>query len=77
LIGNIRFENSNVLLYSNRAMMGKDNIIEFFNPVKYIIKDENNEKKYEIKSENAFYNINSESLSFKANDKRVRSIIYF
>ena len=57
--------------------MGSDNIIEFFNPVKYIIKDENDENKYEINSENAYYNINKESFSFSAKDKRVQSIIYF
>ena len=77
LNGNIKFESKKVLLYSNKANLGKDNIIEFFNPVKYIIKDDNNEKKYEINSENAFYNINTESLSFSAKEKRVRSKIYF
>ena len=77
LIGNIKFESTKVLLYSNKAILGKDKIIEFFNPVKYIIKDDNNEKKYEINSENAFYNINTESLSFRAKEQRVRSIIYF
>ena len=77
LKGNIKFESTKVLLYSNKANLGKDNIIEFFNPVKYKIKDDNNEKQYEINSENAFYNINTESLSFSAKEKRVRSIIYF
>ena len=77
LSGNVRFENRNVFLYSNKAILRKDNIIEFFNPVKYIMKDDNNEKKYQINSENAFYNIDKESLSFKAKDKKVRSIIYF
>ena len=77
LIGNVRFENSNIKLSSNKAILAKDNIIEFFNPVKYTIKGDNNEKKYEINSENAYYNINSKSLSFKAKEKRVRSKIYF
>ena len=77
LTGNIRFENKNVILTSGKAKLGPDNIIEFFNPVKYIIKDDNNENKYEINSENAHYNIDQESLSFEAKDKRVRSIIYF
>ena len=77
LFGNVRFENRNVFLYSNKAILRKDNIIEFFNPVKYIMKDDNNEEKYEINSENAFYNIDKESLSFSAKDKRVQSIIYF
>jgi len=77
LEGNIRFENQNIILNSSKAIMGSDNIIEFFNPVKYIIKDENNENKYEINSENAFYNLKTESVSFEAKDKRVKSIIYF
>ena len=77
LEGNIRFENQNIILNSSKAIMGSDNIIEFFNPVKYIIKDENNENKYEINSENAYYNLTTESVSFKAKDKRVKSIIYF
>ena len=77
LEGNIRFENKNIILNSGKAKLGTDNIIEFFNPVKYIIKDENEENKYEIKSENAYYNLNTESVSFTAKDKRVKSIIYF
>jgi len=77
LEGNIKFENQNIILNSGKAILGSDNIIEFFNPVKYIIKDENNSNKYEINSENAYYNLNSESLSFKARDKRVKSTIYF
>ena len=77
LEGNIRFENQNIILNSGKAILDSDNIIEFFNPVKYIIKDENNENKYEINSENAYYNLNTESVSFKAKDKRVKSIIYF
>ena len=77
LTGNIRFENKNVVLKSGKAKMASDNIIEFFNPVKYIIKDDNNEKKYETNSENAYYDMNNESLSFSAKSKRVSSKIYF
>ncbi len=77
LEGNIRFENKNIILRSGKAKMGSDNIIEFFKPVKYIIKDENSDGKYEINSENAFYNIDTKSVNFNAKDERVRSIIYF
>ena len=77
LEGNIRFENKNIILNSSKAKLSSDNIIEFFNPVKYIIKDENNENKYAITSENAYYNLNTESVSFKSKNKRVKSIIYF
>ena len=77
LRGNIRFENKNIILNSAKAKLGSDNIIEFFNPVKYVIKGNKNENKYEINSENAYYNIETESVSFRKKDKRVRSIIYF
>ena len=77
LEGNIRFENKNIILNSGKAKLGAKNIIEFFNPVKYIIKDDNNKNKYEINSENAYYNLETESVSFKSKDKRVKSIIYF
>ena len=77
LEGNIRYENQNIILNSGKAKLGSDNIIEFFNPVKYKIKDENNDNKYEVYSENAFYNLDTESMSFKSKGKRVKSIIYF
>ena len=77
LTGDVRFENKNVILTSVKAVLGSDNVIEFFDPVKYIIKDDNNENIYETNSENAYYDMNKESLSFKAKDKRVRSRIYF
>ena len=77
LTGNVKFENKNVILTAGKAKMNSDNIIEFFYPVKYTIKNDNNEDKYEVNSENAYYDINQESLSFKAKDKKVRSKIYF
>ena len=77
LEGNIRFENQNIILNSGKAKLNSGNVIEFFNPVKYIIKDENEKNKYEINSENAYYDLNTESVSFKAKDKKVKSIIYF
>ena len=77
LKGNIRFENNDMILNSAKAKLSKDDIIEFFNPVKYVIKDENNNNKSETKAENAYYNIKKESLSFGSNDKRVRSMINF
>ena len=77
LRGNIRFENNEMILNSAKAKLNNDDIIEFFNPVKYITKDENDNNKSETKAENAYYNINTKSLSFGSNDKRVRTIINF
>ena len=77
LEGNIRFENQEIILNSSKAIMDSDNIIEFFSPVKYIIKDKNNRNRYETNSENAYYDLKTETVTFKAKDKRVKSIIYF
>ena len=78
LVGNVKFENNSITLSSNKAILNKDNnIIEFFNPVKYEIKDSNNKKAFEINSENAYYDINTKSVSFRSKEKRVRSKIYF
>ena len=78
LTGNVRFEDDKVVLISDKAVFdNKTDEIEFFNPVKYIIKDKNKNTKYEINSENAFYNIYTKSVSFTSTDKRVRSKFYF
>ena len=78
LVGNVKFENDSIILSSNKATLNKNkNIIEFFNPVKYKIKDRINEGSYEINSENAYYNINTNSVSFTSSEKKVRSKIYF
>ena len=78
LTGNVKFENNTIALSSNKAILNKsNNIIEFFNPVKYIIKSSANKNNYEINSENAYYDINTKSVSFRSIEKRVRSKIYF
>ena len=74
----MKFINNLITLSSNKAILNKkDNIIEFFNPVEYKFNDSNNEKRYEIKSENAYYNLNTKSVSFRSEKERVRSKIYF
>ena len=77
LEGNVNFENTDIVLSSNKATLSSENIIEFYNPVKYIIKNQNNEKSYEINSENAYYNVKTKSVKFSSKDKQVRSKIYF
>ena len=77
LEGNVKFENNLIILISNKASMNSDNVIEFFNPVKYIIKNkDNNNKRYEISSENALYNIDNQSVIFKSKEKKLFSILY-
>jgi len=78
LVGNVKYENDAITLSSNKAILNKDvNMIEFFNPVKYKIKDKNKEDIFEINSENAYYNFDTKSVSFSSRKERVRSKIYF
>ena len=78
LVGNVKFENNSITLSSNKAILNKNNnIIEFFNPVQYRINDPNNKSSYEVKSENAYYNIKTKSVNFISKEDKVRSKIYF
>ncbi len=78
LVGNVKFENNFITLSSNKAILNKtNNIIKFFNPVQYIVNDKNNATGYEVNSENAYYNIETKSVSFRSGEEKVRSIIYF
>ena len=78
LIGNVKFINNSILLISNKAILNKNNnIIEFFNPVKYEVNDSINKSRYVVNSQNAYYNINTKSLTFSSKEEKVRSKIYF
>jgi len=59
-----------IISKSGSKIGGKDIdqwIVDFFIP----------DNKYEINSENAYYNLTTEAVSFNSKDKRVKSIIYF
>tara|TARA_Y100000991_G_scaffold168697_1_gene130441 strand:- start:312 stop:932 length:621 start_codon:yes stop_codon:yes gene_type:complete len=76
LVGNVIFINNSITLSSNKAILNKtNNIIEFFNPVKY--KVNNNKGGYEVNSQNAYYDINTKSVTFTSKEDAVRSKISF
>ena len=78
LVGNVKFKNNTISLSSNKAILNKnENMIKFFNPVQYEVKDGNNNNKYQVNSENAYYDIKTKSVNFSSNENRVRSKIYF
>ena len=75
---NVIFKNKTITLTSNKAIMNKsNNIIEFFKPVKYKMKTNNEQGSYETKSENAYYNVKTKSLRFSSKNERVRSKLNF
>ena len=55
----------------------KDDIILFYNPIKYNYKDEEGIRKYNISSENAYYNISTKDVIFKSKNDKVKSKLIF
>ncbi len=78
LEGNVSLENNTINLKSSKAILDRNtNIIKFFKPVKYNYIDDNNINRYDIKSENAFYNINNKNVLFRSETTKVESKIVF
>ena len=78
LEGKVYLLTKSIKLNSSKAILDREsNIITFFKPVEYIYLDENNISKYDIKSENAYYNINNQDVIFKSENNNVRSRIIF
>ena len=78
LEGNVSLVNNTINLSSTKAFLDKkDDIIMFYNPVKYNYKDEDNIRKYNIRAENAYYNISTKSITFKSKNDKVKSKLVF
>ena len=78
LEGNVSLVNNIINLNSSKALLDKkDDIIMFYNPVKYNYKDKDNIRKYNISSENAYYNISTKNIIFKSINDKVKSKLVF
>ena len=78
LEGNVILRNKFINLNSSKAVLDKEtNIIKFYKPVKYFYEEDNNSSKYNISSENAYYNLTDKSVIFKSESTRVKSTIIF
>ena len=78
LEGDVSLENNIININSSKASLDKnDNIILFYNPVKYYYKEEDSIRKYNISSENAYYNITTKNVIFKSNNDKVKSKLSF
>ena len=78
LEGNVSLVNNIINLTSRKATLDKkEHIIMFYNPVKYNYSDEDGIKKYNISSENAYYNISTKDVIFKSENDKVKSKIVF
>ena len=78
LEGEVSLVNNIINLSSSKALFDKnDDIILFYNPIKYNYKDEEGIRKYNISSENAYYNISTKDVIFKSKDDKVKSKLIF
>jgi len=78
LEGNVLLVNNIINLSSSRALFDKkEDIIIFYNPIKYNYKDEEGIRKYNISSENAYYNISTKNVIFKSKNDKVKSKLIF
>ena len=78
LEGNVSLLNNIIKLSSSKALFDKkEDIIIFYNPIKYNYKDEDGIRKYNISSENAYYNISTNDVIFKSKNDKVKSKLVF
>ena len=78
LEGKVSLVNNIINLSSSKASFDKkDDIILFYNPIKYNYKDEEGIRKYNISSENAYYNILTKDVIFKSKNDKVKSKLVF
>ena len=78
LEGEVSLVNNIINLSSSKALFDKkDDIILFYNPIKYNYKDEEGIRKYNISSENAYYNISTKDVIFKSKNDKVKSKLIF
>ena len=78
LEGNVSLLNKIINLSSSKALFDKkDDIIIFYKPIKYNYIDEDGIRKYNISSENAYYNISTKDVIFKSKNDKVKSKLVF
>jgi len=78
LEGNVTLENNIINLNASKASLDKKtDLIIFYNPVKYDYNDERKLKKYNISSENAYYNIATKGVIFKSLNDKVKTKLFF
>jgi len=78
LEGNVTLENNIINLNASKASLDKKtDLIIFYNPVKYDYNDERKLKKYNISSENAYYNIATKDVIFKSLNDKVKTKLFF
>ena len=78
LVGDVILINNDINLISSKAVLDKkENTIKFFKPVKYKYLDKNSSLKYNLRSENAHYDLDKKILLFESKKERIKSKLEF
>ena len=78
LIDDVIFNDNSINLISSKAIFNtKNNIIKFFKPVKYRYLNNSSTLNYNVKADNAYYDLNKKTLLFESKNKRIKSNITF
>jgi len=78
LIGDVILNNNSINIESGKAVFNKkENIIKFFNPVKYRYLNNSSTLNYKVKADNAYYDLNKKNLLFESKNERIKSNINF
>ena len=78
LIGDVILNNNSINIRSGKAIFNKkENIIKFFKPVKYRYLNNSSDLNYKVKADNAYYDLNKETLLFESKNERIKSKINF
>ena len=78
LIGDVILNNNSINIISSKAVFNKkQNIIKFFKPVKYRYLNNSSNLNYNVKADNAYYDLNKKTLLFESINERIKSNINF
>ena len=78
LIGDVILNNNSINLISSKAVFDKkENVIKFFQPVKYRYLNTSSKLNYKVKADNAYYDLNKKTLLFESKKERIKSNLNF
>ena len=78
LVGNVVLYNNSINLLSSKAILNKkEGVIKFFQPVKYRYLNNSSTLKYNVKADNAYYDLEKKALLFESKNERIKSSINF
>tara|TARA_B100000900_G_scaffold407574_1_gene420470 strand:- start:582 stop:1202 length:621 start_codon:yes stop_codon:yes gene_type:complete len=78
LIGDVVLNNNSINILSSKAIFNKkENIIKFSKPVKYRYLNTSSNLNYNVKADNAYYDLNKNTFLFESKNERIKSNINF